>query len=502
MPARYSRIVQRWFVDSAESGIGEPLPPHVQKKMEAFFKADFSDVRIHPSSAVARLIGAHAFTSGTDIYFAPGQYHPDTLYGQQLLGHELAHVIQQRSGCMHVPALDENGLIVVDDPELEAQADQMGLLAAVFQLPADADLTVTSPARRSTLPAAARVIQCQYDRPTGGKNRQRWEKAEQRLIHLSPNGKEMWAEVVAAATDIESLEKFVELKLANRQAKLTAKDDERKQVGLEAHRRNVEAQKKVADAARERKEAQAEAARKQREENEARARAIKEASQEPKERRRMESFARLLESPDNVCVAIVKVGDKLYAATNAGTLSRVSYAEKTLGVERVDESTGVMGERTRMRDAQKVSHYVTEGGISATDIAGIEQVGADWGSVHAEMKILNWLFDERKEGTYEIYVSKLCCNNCRIAIDEWNLSSSRLKVNSPGGHGNYFLGWLFPRCISGLLRGRIEAQILSQESDTNPDSRDLRGRSRVRENKSQREVSVSPAPTSAGVRNL
>jgi hypothetical protein len=52
--------------------------------MEAFFNADFSSVRIHQGPQ-AQSIGAHAFTMGSDIYFAPGQYDPATLRGQQLL---------------------------------------------------------------------------------------------------------------------------------------------------------------------------------------------------------------------------------------------------------------------------------------------------------------------------------------------------------------------------------------------------------------------------------
>jgi len=71
-------------------GSGQPLPDPVQKKMEAFFNTSFADVRVHvgpePSS-----IGALAFTHGTDLYFAPGQYNPQSSQGQQLLGHELTH---------------------------------------------------------------------------------------------------------------------------------------------------------------------------------------------------------------------------------------------------------------------------------------------------------------------------------------------------------------------------------------------------------------------------
>jgi hypothetical protein len=73
------------------------LPDAVRGKMEAALGADFSAVRVHVGPQAER-IGAIAFTIGSDIYFAPGRFQPATAHGQQLLGHELAHVVQQRAG--------------------------------------------------------------------------------------------------------------------------------------------------------------------------------------------------------------------------------------------------------------------------------------------------------------------------------------------------------------------------------------------------------------------
>lgn len=108
-------------------GGGRPLPDGVRQKMETFFKADFSDVRVHVGSE-APAIGALAFTLGSSLYFAPGQYNPDTPHGQQLLGHELTHVLQQRAGRVRNPF--GSGIAVVQDPSLEAEADRMGMRAA------------------------------------------------------------------------------------------------------------------------------------------------------------------------------------------------------------------------------------------------------------------------------------------------------------------------------------------------------------------------------------
>lgn len=111
----------------AAVGPGQPLPAVVQRKMESLFGTSFADVRVHVGLQ-ARQIGAQAFTLGTDLYFAPGQYDPASAHGQRLLGHELTHVVQQRAGRVRNPF--GSGVAVVQDPGLEAEAERMGLRAA------------------------------------------------------------------------------------------------------------------------------------------------------------------------------------------------------------------------------------------------------------------------------------------------------------------------------------------------------------------------------------
>lgn len=117
-------------VDSTRLGLnrggGSPLPQALLAKMEAAFGADFSGVRVHVGPQAAR-IGAVAFTTGNDLYFAPGQYQPQSMQGQQLIGHELAHVIQQRQGRVRAGG---SGVSVVQDRALEAEADRLGMRAA------------------------------------------------------------------------------------------------------------------------------------------------------------------------------------------------------------------------------------------------------------------------------------------------------------------------------------------------------------------------------------
>jgi hypothetical protein len=110
---------------------GLPLPSEVRTKMETAFGADFSDVRVHIGHEASSL-GAIAYTWGTNIHFAPGQYNPHTIQGQKLLGHELWHVVQQRSGRVTNPF--GGGVAVVQDHALEAEADRMGIKAALTQV--------------------------------------------------------------------------------------------------------------------------------------------------------------------------------------------------------------------------------------------------------------------------------------------------------------------------------------------------------------------------------
>ncbi len=111
------------------SGGGRPLADTLRSKMEAALGADFSAVRVHVGPQAER-IGALAFTTGTDIYFAPGRYQPESAHGQQLIGHELAHVIQQRQG--RVRGFGD-GVTVVQDRSLEAEADHLARRASSWE---------------------------------------------------------------------------------------------------------------------------------------------------------------------------------------------------------------------------------------------------------------------------------------------------------------------------------------------------------------------------------
>ncbi|RKH95150.1 DUF4157 domain-containing protein [Corallococcus sp. AB030] len=118
-------------IDPVQIGIGRGggtrLPQAVLARMEMAFRTDFSAVRIHIGPQAAR-IGAVSFTMGDDIYFSPSSYQPNSNQGLQLLGHELAHVVQQRQGRVRGSG---HGISVVQDRALEAEADRLGQQAAL-----------------------------------------------------------------------------------------------------------------------------------------------------------------------------------------------------------------------------------------------------------------------------------------------------------------------------------------------------------------------------------
>jgi hypothetical protein len=86
---------------------------------------ELPEVRVHTDSQKALRIGAQAYAEGSDVHFAPGQFRPNTAAGQQLIGHELAHVVQQQQGRV-APTTQVEGVAVNDDPGLEREADSWG----------------------------------------------------------------------------------------------------------------------------------------------------------------------------------------------------------------------------------------------------------------------------------------------------------------------------------------------------------------------------------------
>lgn len=109
------------------AGSGSPLPEALRTRMEGAFGTHFGDVRVFLGSQ-AEALGARAFTRGSELHFGPGEYDPDSSSGQELIGHELAHVVQQRAG--RVAGEQAYGGLINADAGLEREADEAGARAA------------------------------------------------------------------------------------------------------------------------------------------------------------------------------------------------------------------------------------------------------------------------------------------------------------------------------------------------------------------------------------
>lgn len=84
-------------------GGGQALAPELRAKMGEAMGADFSGVRVHTdgrADGLNRAVGARAFTTGQDLFFKRGEYQLGSRGGQELIAHELTHVVQQNRGAM------------------------------------------------------------------------------------------------------------------------------------------------------------------------------------------------------------------------------------------------------------------------------------------------------------------------------------------------------------------------------------------------------------------
>ena len=136
-------------VSLPKHGGGREIPDLVRQKMESALDDDFSKVRVHEGPDAAS-VGAVAYTQGEDIHFAPGQYQLNSQSGQSLLGHELAHVVQQHAGRVQAP--DGAGAPINAEISLEAEADRLGASAARHRF--EATTEASSPSEATVQPKA------------------------------------------------------------------------------------------------------------------------------------------------------------------------------------------------------------------------------------------------------------------------------------------------------------------------------------------------------------
>jgi hypothetical protein len=112
-------------IDSTR-GSGKSLDQNVAQSLSSSL-GDLSDVRVHTDSTADQLnrsVSARAFATGTDVYFASGEYKPGSAAGDKLIAHELAHVVQQRGSSASGPlSVSQPGDAM--EREAESVADQI-----------------------------------------------------------------------------------------------------------------------------------------------------------------------------------------------------------------------------------------------------------------------------------------------------------------------------------------------------------------------------------------
>ena len=113
---------------NSQRGGGQALDSGMQAQMSAATGQDFSGVKVHTdaeSQSLSQQLEAKAFTTGQDIFFNEGTYQPGSSSGQELLAHELTHVVQQRSGAASGSA--QGGGMTVNAPGdvFEQEADSV-----------------------------------------------------------------------------------------------------------------------------------------------------------------------------------------------------------------------------------------------------------------------------------------------------------------------------------------------------------------------------------------
>ncbi len=82
----------------------EDLSNEVLRRLERHYGLPLGDARVHAdghAQRVAEGFDAKAVTRGSDIFFGPGQFRPQTRQGLELLAHEMAHVKDFKQGNAH-----------------------------------------------------------------------------------------------------------------------------------------------------------------------------------------------------------------------------------------------------------------------------------------------------------------------------------------------------------------------------------------------------------------
>ncbi|OJJ16775.1 hypothetical protein BKI52_33255 [marine bacterium AO1-C] len=116
------RPVQKNNLQANQQASGTPAKEaQVKANVGALTGVDVSDAQVHYNSNKPAQLKAEAYAQGNEVHLASGK--------EAHLGHELAHVVQQKQGRVQPTIQGNNGVGVNNDPKLEHEADVIGAQA-------------------------------------------------------------------------------------------------------------------------------------------------------------------------------------------------------------------------------------------------------------------------------------------------------------------------------------------------------------------------------------
>jgi len=193
-------------------GSGQPLDQKLQTKMGQVMGADFSGVKVHTdlqSDQLNKSIQAKAFTTGQDVFFQQGAYNPSSRDGQDLIAHELTHVVQQNGGS--VQRQMQQGISTMSQkPFIQKTEDHAKQIASLYD-PEETydDWESISKAKKNFLPYQWDILLAAVNLDESGKP-QLWDRLGNK-VDESPLNKEEQAVLDKKMQELDRLDEEIDL---------------------------------------------------------------------------------------------------------------------------------------------------------------------------------------------------------------------------------------------------------------------------------------------------
>lgn len=193
-------------------GKGRPIPDHVRGSMEQAFGADFSGVKVHTDTHADHLnrsIQARAFTTGQDVFFRQGEFALGSKRGQELLAHELTHVVQQNGNAVQPKSLAKQEKNKANKLQSKTKFNESAEQTAIPEQKAQAGSTHLAPIAAPADTSGQEDLQQQPLEPEAGIGEfevQRQEAAGDAAPN-SPDADLAYQEVVSQAQGVGTKEK-------------------------------------------------------------------------------------------------------------------------------------------------------------------------------------------------------------------------------------------------------------------------------------------------------